>query len=99
MERKVLLSVQGVSKFFGDNEVLKSLSLDVYEGCAKRTVALCKEAGVTLTGAGATFPYGKDPEDKNIRIAPTFPSRDELCKAVEILCLCVEISAIEKILG
>lgn len=75
------------------------ISLDVYEGCAKRTVTLCKEAGVTLTGAGATFPYGKDPEDKNIRIAPTFPSRDELCKAVEILCLCVEISAIEKILG
>ncbi len=75
------------------------ISLDVYEGCAIRTVQLCKEAGVTLTGAGATFPYGKDPEDKNIRIAPTFPSRDELCKAVEILCLCVEISAIEKILG
>ena len=75
------------------------ISLDVYEGCAKRTVALCKEAGVTLTGAGATYPYGNDPEDKNIRIAPTFPSRDELCKAVEILCLCVEISAIEKILG
>ncbi len=75
------------------------ISLDVYEGCAIRTVALCKEAGVTLTGAGATYPYGKDPKDKNIRIAPTFPSRDELCKAVEILCLCVEISAIEKILG
>ena len=75
------------------------ISLDVYEGCAIRTVQLCKEAGVTLTGAGATFPYGKDPEDKNIRIAPTFPSRDELCKAVEILCLCVEIAAIEKILG
>ncbi len=75
------------------------ISLDVYNGCAKRTVTLCKEAGVTLTGAGATYPYGKDPEDKNIRIAPTFPSRDELCKAVEILCLCVEISAIEKILA
>ncbi len=75
------------------------ISLDVYNGCAKRTVALCKEAGVTLTGAGATYPYGKDPEDKNIRIAPTFPSRDELCKAVEILCLCVEIAAIEKILS
>lgn len=75
------------------------ISLNVYEGCAKRTVALCKEAGVTLTGAGATYPYGIDPEDKNIRIAPTFPSRDELCKAVEILCLCVEIAAIEKILG
>lgn len=75
------------------------ISLDVYPGCAKNTVRLCKEAGVTLTGAGATYPYGKDPEDKNIRIAPTFPSRDELCKAVEILCLCVEISAIEKILN
>lgn len=74
------------------------ISLDVCEGCAKKTVALCKDAGVTLTGAGATYPYGKDPEDKNIRIAPTFPSRDELCKAVEILCLCVEIAAIEKIL-
>ena len=75
------------------------ISLNVYEGCAKRTVSLCKDAGVTLTGAGATYPYGIDPEDKNIRIAPTFPSRDELCKAVEILCLCVEIAAIEKILG
>ena len=75
------------------------ISLDVYGGCAIKTVALCKEAGVTLTGAGATYPYGKDPEDKNIRIAPTFPSRDELCKAVEILCLCVEIAAIEKILA
>ncbi|MEE1012312.1 MAG: aminotransferase class I/II-fold pyridoxal phosphate-dependent enzyme [Acutalibacteraceae bacterium] len=75
------------------------ISLNVFEGCAKRTVALCKEAGVTLTGAGATYPYGVDPDDKNIRIAPTFPSRDELCKAVEILCLCVEIAAIEKILG
>ena len=75
------------------------ISLDVNKGCAKRTAALCKEAGVTLTGAGATYPYGIDPDDRNIRIAPTFPSRDELCKAVEILCLCVEISAIEKILG
>ncbi|MBR2868555.1 MAG: aminotransferase class I/II-fold pyridoxal phosphate-dependent enzyme [Clostridia bacterium] len=74
------------------------ISLDVYNGCAMKTVQLCKEAGVTLTGAGATFPYGKDPDDKNIRIAPTFPSRDELCKAVEILCICVEIAAIEKIL-
>lgn len=75
------------------------ISLDVPAGCAKKTVGLCKEAGVTLTGAGATFPYGKDPDDKNIRIAPTFPSRDELCKAVEILCVCVEIAAIEKLLG
>ncbi len=92
------LSDKGIAEWTAPNGGY-FISLDVYEGCAKRTVALCKEAGVTLTGAGATFPYGKDPEDKNIRIAPTFPSRDELCKAVEILCLCVEISAIEKILG
>lgn len=72
------------------------ISLDVPDGCAKRTVALCENAGVTLTGAGATYPYGKDPADKNIRIAPTFPSRDELCKAVEILCVCVEKAAVEK---
>ena len=92
------LSGKGIAEWTNPNGGY-FISLDVYEGCAKRTVALCKEAGVTLTGAGATFPYGKDPDDKNIRIAPPFPSRDELCKAVEILCLCVEIAAIEKILG
>ena len=75
------------------------ISLDVLPGCAKRTVELCKNAGVTLTGAGPTFPYGKDPLDSNIRIAPTFPSTEELKKAVEILCLCVELSAIEKLLS
>ena len=75
------------------------VSFNAMPGTAKRALALCKEAGVEMTPAGATFPYKNDPEDKNIRIAPTFPSRDELCKAVEILCLCVEISAIEKILG
>lgn len=72
------------------------ISLDVMEGCAKRTVGLAKEAGVTLTPAGATFPYGKDPQDSNIRIAPTYPPMDELCKAIQILSLCVEIAAIEK---
>ncbi len=92
------LSGKGIAEWTAPNGGY-FISLDVYGGCAKRTVALCKEAGVTLTGAGATYPYGKDPEDKNIRIAPTFPSRDELCKAVEILCLCVEIAAIEKILA
>lgn len=72
------------------------ISLDVVPGCAKRTVELCKEAGVTLTGAGATFPYHKDPEDRNIRIAPTFPSLDELKLASEILCLCAQIAEAEK---
>ncbi len=75
------------------------VSLNVTAGCAKKTVALCKEAGVTLTGAGAAFPYGIDPEDKNIRIAPTFPSNDELKTAIEILCLCAEMTAVEKLLA
>ena len=62
---------------------------------AKRIVELCKEAGVVLTGAGATFPYGKDPEDRNIRIAPTFPTTDELAKAMEIFCTSVKLASIE----
>lgn len=74
------------------------VSVDTLPGCAKRTVQLAKEAGVTLTGAGATWPYGKDPEDKNIRIAPSFPTLDELEKAVEIFILCVKIAGIEKVL-
>jgi DNA-binding transcriptional MocR family regulator len=74
------------------------ISLDVYEGCAKRVVSKAKEAGVILTPAGATFPYGIDPKDKNIRIAPTYPSLDELKSAVEVLCVCVELAALEKIL-
>jgi len=69
------------------------ISLDLPAGCAKRTVQLCKEAGVVLTGAGAPFPYGRDPEDKNIRIAPTFPPIDELVAAAELLCLCAQMAA------
>lgn len=71
------------------------VSFDSLPGCAKRIVQLCKEAGVTLTGAGAAFPYGKDPEDKNIRIAPTYPSVDDLKKAMEIFCLSVKIASAE----
>ncbi|MCL2494039.1 MAG: aminotransferase class I/II-fold pyridoxal phosphate-dependent enzyme [Oscillospiraceae bacterium] len=69
------------------------ISLDLPAGCAKRTAALCKQAGVVLTPAGATYPYGNDPEDKNIRIAPTFPPIDELIAATELLCLCAKMAA------
>ena len=74
------------------------ISVDVLPGCAKRVVALCKEAGVTLTGAGAAFPYGSDPQDQNIRIAPTYPSLGDLCQAAELFCLCVRLAAAEKLL-
>ncbi len=75
------------------------ISLDVMEGCAKRVVELCKEAGVTLTGAGATFPYKKDPKDSNIRIAPSYPTPDEMSQATDLLVLCVKLAAVEKLLN
>lgn len=75
------------------------VSVDVFEGTAKRVVALCKEAGVVLTGAGATYPLGIDPQDKNIRIAPSFPPVEELKTAMEVFCVCTKLAACEKILG
>jgi len=75
------------------------ISFDALEGCAKAIVAKAKEAGVVMTGAGATFPYGKDPQDSNIRIAPSFPTPEELALATEIFVLSVKLVSIDKILG
>ncbi|MBE6612289.1 MAG: aminotransferase, partial [Ruminococcaceae bacterium] len=75
------------------------ISLNVMDGTAKRVYTLCKEAGLTLTNVGATFPNGIDPRDRNLRIAPTFPSNDDLKKACEVLCLCVKLAAAEKLLA
>ncbi len=75
------------------------VSVDVLPDTAKRVVSLCKEVGLILTGAGATYPLGKDPEDKNIRIAPSFPPNDELQTAMDVFCICTKIAACEKLLG
>ncbi|MBQ1830258.1 MAG: aminotransferase, partial [Ruminococcus sp.] len=73
--------------------------VDVMEGTAKRVVHLCRDAGVVLTGAGATYPLGNDPHDSNIRIAPTFPPNNELEQAMDIFCTCAKLAACEKLLG
>lgn len=74
------------------------ISFDAMDGCAKEIVAKCKEAGVTLTGAGATYPYGKDPHDSNIRIAPSYPTPEELALATDLFVLCVKLVSVEKLL-
>ena len=74
------------------------ISFDAMDGCAKAIVAKCKEAGVKLTGAGATFPYGKDPKDSNIRIAPSFPTPEEIKQAADLFVLCVKLVSVEKLL-
>lgn len=74
------------------------ISLDTLDGCAKKVVGMCKEAGVVMTDAGATYPYGKDPHDSNIRIAPTFPSTEELKQACEIFVTCVKLASLDKLI-
>lgn len=75
------------------------VSCNTAPGLAKRTLALCKEAGVVMTGAGATFPYGKDPQDSNIRIAPSLPPVEELEQAMDVFCTCLKLAALEQKLG
>lgn len=74
------------------------ISFEAMDGCAKAIVAKAKEAGVVMTGAGATYPYGKDPKDSNIRIAPTFPTLSELEEAAKVFVLCVKLASVEKLL-
>ena len=92
------LSGKGIASWFNPKGGY-FISLDVMEGCAKRVGELCKEAGVVLTSVGATYPYGKDDKDSNIRIAPSFPPVAELDMAAELLCICVQLACIEKLLG
>ena len=75
------------------------ISFSALPGCAKTIVEHCRQAGITLTGAGAAFPYGRDPEDSNIRLAPTYPSLDELRQAVDGFALCVKLVSAEKMLS
>lgn len=75
------------------------ISLDVMDGCAKRVETLCRDAGMVLTTVGATYPYGRDPRDRNIRIAPTFPTVAEMELGAELLCIAVRLAALEKLLG
>ena len=75
------------------------VSFDSEEGCAKAIVAKCAEAGLTMTGAGAAFPYGVDPKDSNIRIAPTMPSLEDITEAIHLFTVCVKLVTLEKMLG
>ena len=74
------------------------VSVDLMDGCAARTAQLLKEARVVITGAGATYPYGKDPHDSNLRLAPSYPPLEELQTAMELFCLCAKLAAVEQLL-
>lgn len=75
------------------------ISFNAMPGTAKRALDLCQEAGVVMTPAGATYPYGMDPNDSNIRIAPSLPPVEELKKAMDVFCTCIKLAALEKLLG
>ena len=75
------------------------ISIDTMKGCASRVVALAKECGVAVTPAGSTYPYRKDPDDCNIRLAPTFPPIDQLREAMKVLCVCIKLATLEKLIS
>ena len=97
--------IKKLTEEFGENSIISweepkggyFISVDVMQGCAKMVVELCKEAGVIITSAGATYPYGKDEKDSNIRLAPSYPPMDELIEAMDLFCLCVKYAALEKL--
>ncbi len=107
LEPKFNIVLDTLEKALGDMDIARwshpnggyFVNLDVMNGCAKRVVSLCSEAGLTLTGAGATYPYGNDPNDSNIRIAPSFPPEEELKEAMQLLCICIVLAATEKLLA
>ena len=104
---KFEIVLNAFSKQLGDTGVAEWLSpkggyfvsLNVLDGCAKRVVELCKNSGIVLTPAGAAFPYHKDPRDRNIRVAPSYPSCSDLKDAVDVLCVCVKLACVEKLLN
>ena len=78
---------------------VKETDKKIYKYGAKRVAELCKNAGLVLTGAGSAYPYHKDPQDSHLRIAPTYPSLDEVETASELLCVCVRLAVVEKLLA
>lgn len=99
--------IEKLSKEFKGNNIITwtnpkggyFISVNVMNGCAKNVVNLCREAGVIITSAGATYPYGNDPDDSNIRLAPSYPPLSELKDAMELFCICVKYAALNRLLG
>lgn len=107
LKKKFDIVLDTFDKEFADTDMLSwhkpkggyFVSVFTMNGCAKETVRLAKECGLVLTGAGATYPYKNDPNDSNIRIAPSYPSCDELKKAIEVFCICVKLAEVNKLLS
>ena len=98
-DKEYTVTTDAAKKGDADTIYVGDLALDTADGLAKRTLALCKEAGVVMTSAGATFPNGIDPRDRNIRIAPSLPPVAELEAAIDVFCVCLRLAALEKLLG